>query len=281
MAVRKRTWKTSSGENREAWIVDYTDQSGERHIRTFPKKKEADDFHATVRVEVRSGTHTAESKSITVARAGDLWIASAEAVGLERTTIDSYRQQLRLHTVPYLGSVKLSALTAPMVRDFEDKLRAGTFPPGSTQKCEPRSAAMVKKVRGALGSILADAQERGLVARNVVRDLRAKRRRGKERRAERRQRGKLKVGVDIPTPEEIRTIVPHLPDRYRRLLLTAIFAGLRASELRGLRWADLDFGKRQLHVQQRADRYRRSASQRPSRASAPSRLASDRGQHSA
>jgi integrase len=176
MAVRKRTWKTSSGENREAWIVDYTDQSGERHIRTFPKKKEADDFHATVRVEVRSGTHTAESKSITVARAGDLWIASAEAVGLERTTIDSYRQQLRLHTVPYLGSVKLSALTAPMVRDFEDKLRAGTFPPGSTQKCEPRSAAMVKKVRGALGSILADAQERGLVARNVVRDLRAKRR---------------------------------------------------------------------------------------------------------
>jgi integrase len=38
-------------------------------------------------------------------------------------------------------------------------------------------------------------------------------------------------------------------------LLTAIFCGLRASELRGLRWQDVDFDARQLHVRQRADRY--------------------------
>jgi integrase len=37
--------------------------------------------------------------------------------------------------------------------------------------------------------------------------------------------------------------------------LTAIFTGLRASELRGLRWADVDLKKGQLHVRQRADRY--------------------------
>lgn len=53
-----------------------------------------------------------------------------------------------------------------------------------------------------MGAILVDAQERGLVVRNVVRDLRSNRRRGKERRAERRQRGKLKIGVDIPLPAE-------------------------------------------------------------------------------
>jgi integrase len=38
------------------------------------------------------------------------------------------------------------------------------------------------------------------VARNVVRELRSGRRRGKERHTERRQKGKLKVGVDIPSP---------------------------------------------------------------------------------
>jgi integrase len=37
--------------------------------------------------------------------------------------------------------------------------------------------------------------------------------------------------------------------------VTAIFTGLRASELRGLRWEDVDFGKREVHVRQRADRY--------------------------
>jgi integrase len=89
----------------------------------------------------------------------------------------------------------------------------------------------------------------------VVRDLRKKRTRGKQRRAERRQRGKLKVGVDIPTPAEIKAIVGALQGRWRPILLTAIFAGLRASELRGLRWADVDLTKGELHVRQRADRY--------------------------
>ena len=43
--------------------------------------------------------------------------------------------------------------------------------------------------------------------------------------------------------------------RVRPFILTAIFTGLRASELRGLRWADVDFEARALHVRQRADRF--------------------------
>ncbi len=79
--------------------------------------------------------------------------------------------------------------------------------------------------------------------------------RGAERQAEKRQRGKLTVGVDIPTREEIKAIVEAAKGRWRPILLTAIFTGLRASELRGLRWADVDLEKRELHVRQRADRY--------------------------
>ena len=37
--------------------------------------------------------------------------------------------------------------------------------------------------------------------------------------------------------------------------MTAIFTGLRASELRGLTWSDVDFAKSRIHVRQRADRY--------------------------
>ena len=37
--------------------------------------------------------------------------------------------------------------------------------------------------------------------------------------------------------------------------MTAVFAGLRGSELRGLRWQDVDLNKGELHVRQRADRY--------------------------
>ena len=114
---------------------------------------------------------------------------------------------------------------------------------------------MVRKIRGSLGAILADAQERGLVGQNVVRNLRIRRRRGKEARAAKRQKGKLKVGVHIPTPDEVRAIIAQLDGRWRPLFLTAIFTGLRASELRGLRWADIDLKRGEIHVRQRADRF--------------------------
>src|SRR5262249_37520517 len=114
-----------------------------------------------------------------------------------------------------------------------------------------RSADMVKRVVGDLGSILADAQGRGLVAQNVIRSLSRRR----ERHAERRHKHKLKVGVDIPSPAEIRSIVAHLEGRWRPLLMTAIFTGLRASELRGLQWEDTDLKKAELHVRQRADKF--------------------------
>src|SRR5262249_31180058 len=59
---------------------------------------------------------------------------------------------------------------------------------------------------------------------------------------------------DIPTSEEIKAIIA-AAGKSRPLLLTAIFAGLRSSELRGLRWSDVDFKKGELNVRQRADRY--------------------------
>jgi integrase len=82
MSVRKRTWKSRNGEAREAWIVDYSDQSGSRHIKTFARKKDADRYHATVALDVGSGVHAADSRSVTVAEAGKLWLASGEAAGL-------------------------------------------------------------------------------------------------------------------------------------------------------------------------------------------------------
>jgi integrase len=227
---------------KEAWVVDYVDQYGERHIKTFAKKRDADAHHAIVGVAIRAGVHTADSKSVTVARAAELWLESCEAAGLERATITAYRQHAELHIAPVLGALRLSQLTVPLVRGFEDRLRR-----------DGRSPVMVRKARRSLGALLADAQERGLVAQNVVYSMR------KHRRSTRVDgNGKLTIGVDIPSPAEVRAIVAKLDTaagRYRALLLAAIFTGLRASELRGLRWEDVDLKRGELHVRQRADRY--------------------------
>jgi integrase len=242
MSVRKRNWKTSKGVEKEAWVVDYADGQGERRLKTFKKKNDADTFASTTHVEIRQGTHVADGASVTVKEAGEKWIAQAEADELERSTVNQYRQHLDLHIVSFLGSMRLSQLNAPTVRAFEDKLRE-----------EGRSKAMVAKVVRSLGSLLADAQEQGLAAHNAVRDLSRKRRKGKKSDA--RQKGRLKAGVDFPTNAEIKAIIHNVKGRFRPLIITAIFTGLRASELRGLTWADVDFEKCVLHVRQRADRY--------------------------
>lgn len=243
MSVRKRVWTNAKGEEKTAWVANYSDSQGRRRLKTFNKKKDADAFAATAAVEVREGVHVADAASATVVAAGTLWIASCEAAGLERSTIAQYRQHLDLHIVPIIGDSLLPKITVPAVRAFQDDLRS-----------QGRSAAMIKRVTVSLGSILSDAQERGLVVRNAVHEM-SKRRGGSAGKAEKRQKARLRYGVDIPTMAEVRALLGTVDGRYRPFLVTAIFTGMRASELRGLSWADVDLDKAQIHVRQRADAY--------------------------
>lgn len=239
MSIRKRTWTNAKGDEKTAWVVDYTDTKGVRRLKTFAKKKDADQFAATAKVEVREGVHVADRDTVTVAAAGKMWIASSEAAGLERSTVEAYQQRLDLHVAPFIGNEKLSKVTVPAVRAFSDQLRSGG-----------RSAAMVKKAITALGAILSDAQERGLVVRNAVKEM-SRRRNGSEKRSKRL----LQPGVDIPTPVEIRAFLAALDGKWRPILLTAVFSGLRSSELRGLRWQNVDFQKATIEVRQRSDKW--------------------------
>lgn len=245
MTVRKRKWKTAKGEAKEAWVVDYADNGGVRRLKTFERKKEADAFKAAATTQIVEGIHIAESQTVTVEKAAGDWLHSCEQAGLERATLDQYRQHVDLHIKPFLGSVQLSKLSVPTVRQFQDRLRE-----------EGRSPAMVKRATVSLGGILADAQERGTSARNAVREMSKRRTKGRDRQSERRQRARLRIGVDIPTPAEISTLLQAADGRYRPLLVTAVFTGMRASELRGLRWSDVDLQERVIHVRQRADKYR-------------------------
>ena len=183
MSVRKRTWTTAKGEKKEAWIVDYVDQDGDRHIETFKRKKEADAFHAQVGVDVRAGTYTAPSKSITVKEAAEDWIKSVALEGREVSTLAQYRQHA-VHINSRIGNVKLAQLTAPGINKFRDDL------------LRSMSRAMARKILSSLKSLLRHAQGRGNVAQNVALAVKIN--------ANLRDKKKLEVGVDIPTSEERR-----------------------------------------------------------------------------
>jgi integrase len=235
MSVRKRTWTTRKGEQREAWIVQYMDRDGVDRIKTFERKKDADAYQDTARSDVRQGVHTPINKSVTVAEAAGDWISFVKLEGRERSTVEHYRNHVDNHINPRLGREKLAKLTTPRIDKFRDGL------------LQDLSRAQAKKILTSFKMLLRDARRRGNVAQNVALDVKIS--------ANKRDKKKLKVGVDIPTPEEVKRIVHTATGRARPFLITAIFTGLRSSELRGLRWDDVDLKKGELHVRQRVDRY--------------------------
>jgi integrase len=230
--IKKRRWRTKGGEWKEAWRLRYVDAGGKERQRQFDRKGNAEAYRIQVGWEVSQGTHTPDSASITVAKAADLWVERARQHELERSTIKSYEEIVRLHIKPFIGAEKLSKLTMPAVQAYLDALQ------------ETRSKAMAGKAVRALSSIITESQRRGLVAQNVAKGV----------KVVRSKREKKKVIV--PSKQDLRamldTATEDFPD-FRPVLLTAIFAGLRSSELRGLRRVDVDLRAAQITVCQRAD----------------------------
>jgi integrase len=179
-SVRKRILSNGT----EVWICDYFDQAGKRHQKAFPNKKSAVAWKTVALHQVMEGTHS--TGNITVAEAAAAWLSFAKGEGLERSTIDMYKQHVRDHIVPRLGREKLRKLTAPRVNLFRDELVSAM------------SRALAKKVLGTFKQILSDAKRRGNVAQNVAADVQIEMGGRKP---------KLEVGRDIPTRDEIQRIV--------------------------------------------------------------------------
>lgn len=230
-AIRKRSWIGPDGREKTAWLVDYRDQLGKRRAKQFARKKEAEEYASRAQNEVRQGTHTHDRDSITVKVAAKLWIAAAEAERLERSTTKRYQELADLHITPKLGDLKLTALTKPLVQDFRLEL------------LQAKSRAMAAKVLRALSAILNNAMEIGAINQNVAATVKV---------------GKLKREAEkivVPERVDLRAMIAAAGENVRPLILTAITTGLRSSELRGLRWRDIDLAAGTITVRQRADQW--------------------------
>ncbi|MBR1238188.1 site-specific integrase [Bradyrhizobium sp. AUGA SZCCT0182] len=226
--VRKR--KLPSGLVR--WQASYVDGAGKRRAKLFERKSDGEAWLVETSHDLKRGLHTPAGVSPTVKEAGALWIKRCNEKGLERSTVRGYEEHTDLHIYPMIGAKKLSEMTAPAVNAFADRLRE-----------EGRSQEMVRRVVRSLGAIFREARRRGLCAVDPTAGLDLN----------------LSTRDDprpvIPAKAELQAIISNAAGRWRPLILTAVFCGLRGSELRGLRWADVDFEDRQISVTQRADAF--------------------------
>jgi integrase len=123
MFIRKRTWKTPSGEDRAAWILDFFDGSGKRRHETFASRKDAEQRQARVNLDVTRGA-TVSLGDKTIGQIADSWLDHLREERRERSTINNYEQHLRLHILPVLGRQKIGKLGEEVIAAFRKHLQA-------------------------------------------------------------------------------------------------------------------------------------------------------------
>lgn len=183
-----------------------------------------------VRGKMRRGERVAPTK-VMFGEYADAWLESQSH--LRPRTREWYGIALRVHLKPRLGCVRLADVNEEDVLRLIAEMRAAG-----------KAAWTIRGVLTPLGRILSTATRRGLIASNPV----AKLERGERPKIESRE-------MRVLDTDGIARMLEASPKRYRALLATAVFTGLRQGELLGLQWADVDLEAGVLHVRKQADRH--------------------------
>jgi integrase len=205
--------------------ITYIDSDGRRRWQAIPGHDNLDDAHAVltrINHKLHRGERVAPSKQ-TFDQLADEWLTQLR-VG-ERTR-ERYDSNLRNHLRPRYGQRRAQSITvddvARLIVDLESKGKAGWT---------------IRNTLTTLSSLFTWAKRRGLVANNPVADLDARER---PRVARKQQRAF--------EPAEITALLAAADPKYRPLIATALFSGLRLMELLALRWQDIDLKAGEIHV---------------------------------
>ena len=169
----------------------------------------------------------------------------AERTPYRAGVVRAYRRALNLHACPVLGGRRLDGVSQPDLLELVERLQAAGLSPSS-----------IRNAIDPLRTIYRRAVARGLVAANPT------------------------SGLELPTGEKRRDRVadpleaarlvealPHLKDR--ALWAVALFCGLRAGELRALRWEHVGLARAAITVRESCRSTRATRTRRPTRRHTP------------
>lgn len=223
--------KLPAGPRRpERYRVRFRDPAGRHRSRTFRRRRDAEDFARRVEIEIADGAwRDPASARRPLGEVAEAFLGGA--YDLRPATRALYEGAYRLHVAPTFAGVAVGAIRAEEVRSWiEGLLRAGVG---------PRTVQVARQV---LGRILERAVQDGLIRVNPVRVVRPPKAPARESR--------------VPTTAEVEAVAAAIEPRYRAMVLTAAYAGLRLGECAGLQRRDLDLLNRRIHVRRQVTEVR-------------------------
>ena len=228
-----KKYKTVNGKTYESWMAQLTvgyKADGKPKRVTITGKTQAD-----VIAKVNELKHTItigdykEPSKMTLSAWFEIWHKDY-LVDTKRRTKDEYKRHFDNHILPVLGNKQLSKITGADIQSLCNNLK-------NHRSKDPLSAKTIKDIHSVLHNCLETALENDYIKRNP---------------ADHTKLPKVKQKEIKPLDEEqitafLKQIQGH---RYEDLYITALFTGMRESELCGLTWDCVSFSTNEITVKQ-------------------------------
>lgn len=258
-SVRKRVWKTASGEEKTAWFVDYVDQHGVRGRKQFATKRFADAFRVDIESKIQNGIFRPDANKVLFGEVADDFLEHCKVRRdrKERMTEKMYRVydgHIKNYICPDakrhenkkrpsrlisfdpnqgLAAIKVGQLTQGGVSAFRDRLRTAGL-----------SVITTRKVISTVQCILKFAVGKDIVAVNVAENVQV---------IGRRDEGAKKIVP--PTKKAMKALLDNSSKDFRVRLLVASATAVRAGEFHALRWKHFDLDKGEVRIETRVDAF--------------------------
>ena len=208
----------STGKPKQQWVsVKGTKKEAERRL--------SDLLH-----QLDTGTFMKPGKT-TLGEFLERWLKDYAWPNLAPRTAEGYETIVRRHLIPHLGNISITQLKPEHLQKYYSAMLSS----GRCGSSCGLSAQTVRHHHTALHKALQTAVEWGLLSRNIADAISAP-------RAERPE-------MQTWGEEEVtRFLEAAKPTPYYAIFYTALFTGMRRSELLALRWQDVNFMLSQVYV---------------------------------
>lgn len=206
------------------YTARFTDRNGKRKQQYFKKLQECRNWLADAQFQDEHGNINA-SGDMTVDAWFEYWVNEIKGRTVRWTTLRSYKDRYEKNIKEVIGNMVIGTVKPMHCQNILNKMDANGY-----------TGSSMARTKATMSSMFSDALENGLIVSNPV-----------------------ARGVKCPKKPEKSTKVLTLDDQNKFLdaakesvnyfhFLFVLQTGVRSSELRGLRWEDIDFSNRSIHI---------------------------------
>lgn len=231
--IRKR----SDGRWEGRYTAGYNSETGKRIIKNVLGKTQAEcKAKLAAAMEAAKGVDISRADEYTVATWLRSWYDIYAKPNVRVATADRYRLMIEQYTIPCIGSIKLTKLTAhDLQKLYKELMESGRTNRKSGHGSPGLSSTTVRNLHLMLHNALNRAVKERLILRNPTEDCIAPK--------------VQKFEMQILQPEHIKT---YLDAADKRGLLPMFYlelvSGLRKGEITALLWSDLDIQNKTISV---------------------------------